>query len=408
MTMEIQKNNNHTHTILGYLFFIFGFSAFLPHGLSATALLLVLATWLLVKGERTAIKLRLPANSILVLLMAFTAWPFFIAAIGDWHTDTSTRLFHAARVTLILVAGLMVNHRERLCAFKGLIWGGVFCSLVVVTHHFFPLPPWKIWHHLLEVKGSQSSRAMIMLALACGVCLSLWLHTRKRPNAQSMGWAFCALVFALVTGFFSISRNAHLVLLAMPVVIWVHRYRSWRAIWTAFVLCILLVIVGWTLFPSISSRFTQAFLELQNVLSSGDCNSSVGVRFAMYKMASQQLIAHPWIGTGIGSFVDYWIPLSETTCPAIGIIRQPHNDFLLFAMESGWMGLLTTLAVICWFVKLYWQQRSIFGSVGLMLCTTLLITGLVNSPMRDAGIGFVMLFLLAACTAKSEHNDRRA
>jgi hypothetical protein len=44
---------------------------------------------------------------------------------------------------------------------------------------------------------------------------------------------------------------------------------------------------------------------------------------------------------------------------------------------------------------------NIYGAVGLMLCLTFIITGLVNSPMRDAGIGFVMIFLLASCYQKN-------
>ena len=55
-------------------------------------------------------------------------------------------------------------------------------------------------------------------------------------------------------------------------------------------------------------------------------------------------------------------------------------------MESGWVGLLTTLAVISWFIRTFWRQVNIYGAVGLMLCLTFIITGLVNSPMRDAGI----------------------
>jgi O-antigen ligase len=129
----------------------------------------------------------------------------------------------------------------------------------------------------------------------------------------------------------------------------------------------------------------------------------------MYKMAWDQLLLHPWIGTGIGSFVDYWAPLAQHGCPSVAGIRQPHNDFLLFAMESGWVGLLTTLAVIGWFIKTFWRQVNIYGAVGLMLCLTFIITGLVNSPMRDAGIGFVMIFLLASCYQKNNQpiTDKR-
>jgi O-antigen ligase len=301
---------------------------------------------------------------------------------------------------LMLQMGLMATSSERLIAFKGLIWGGIFTSLVVMTHHVYPLPEWAIWHHLLAVKGSQSSRAMIMLALASGICTAMWLKTRHQHSTQNLLWLIGAVLFAMVVGIFSISRNAQIVLLAMPLVLLVHHHRSLRGGLIAIAFCTLMAFFAWEFFPFLSARFTQASLELQTVINSGNCESSVGVRFAMYKMAWEQLLLHPWMGTGVGSFVDYWAPLAQQSCPSTSGIRQPHNDFLLFAMESGWMGLLTTLGVIGWFSKTFWQQANIYGTAGLMLCLTLIVTGLVNSPMRDAGIGFVMIFLMAACYEK--------
>lgn len=391
---------NKTQAVLQSSLFVLGFSAFLPHGLSAAALLTVLILWIFSKDQRQLHLQQMPPNAIMLLLVAFALWPFIVAAYSGWFTDTTTRLFHMLRVALMLQMGLMATPSERLVAIKGLIWGGVFASCVVLTHYFYPLPEWSLWHHLLTVKGSQSSRAMIMLALAAGVCIALGLKSSQQRSKLTMFWFACATLFAIALGGFSFSRNAQIVLLMMPLVLLVHHYRSWKGILAAIAACSALALIAWTTFPFVSARFVQAASELQTVISSGNCESSVGVRFAMYEMAWQQLLKHPWMGTGIGSFVDYWSSAAQKSCPSVAGIRQPHNDFLLFAMESGWMGLLTTLSVLFWFVKTYWQQKNIEGAIGLMLCITFIITGLVNSPMRDAGIGFVMIFLLAACHTK--------
>jgi O-antigen ligase len=396
---------NKSQAVLNVLFFTFGFSAFLPHGLSAAVLILVLLIWLISQKQRQTHLDRVPPKTILFLLSAFVIWPFVVATYSGWFTDTSTRLFHMARVALMLLMGLMATSSERTYAFKGLIWGGVFTCIVVLTHSVHPLPEWAIWHHLLAVKGSQSSRSMIMLALSSGVCTAMWMKTRGQSNSQPLFWLASAIVFAMVVGGFSISRNAQIVLLTMPVILLLHRYRSLQGGLITAVVFALLTFVAWEVFPSISKRFTEAIVELQSVVTSGNCESSVGVRFAMYEMAWHQLLQHPWMGTGIGSFVDYWIPLAEKNCPSTAGIRQPHNDFLLFAMETGWLGLLTTLTVFAWFAKTFWQQANIYGTVGLMLCVTFIITGLVNSPMRDAGIGFVMIFLLASCYENRPHRS---
>lgn len=399
--MSINPVMNKTQAVLHSSLFLLGFSAFLPHGLSALALLVVLILWIFSKDQLQLHRKQTPPTSIMVLLAAFALWPFIVAAYSGWFTDTTTRLFHTVRVALMLQMGLMATPSERLTAFKGLIWGGFFASCVILVHHFYPLPEWSIWHHLLTVKGSQSSRAMIMLALASGVCIAMGLKSNQQCSKPTLFWFACATLFAVTLGGFSISRNAQIVLITIPLVLLVHHYRSWKGVLVATAVCVAFTFLAWTTFPFVSARFVQAATELQAVISSGNCESSVGVRFAMYQMAWQQLLEYPWMGTGIGSFVDYWSSAAQKSCPSVAGIRQPHNDFLLFAMESGWLGLLTTLSVLFWFIKTYWQQKSIEGAIGLMLCITFVITGLVNSPMRDAGIGFVMIFLLAACHTKS-------
>jgi O-antigen ligase len=386
---------NKMHTTLHASLFVFGFSAFLPHGLSVLI-------WVLSTEQRRLHLEQLPPKSIMVLLATFAFWPFVVTAYSGWYTDTNTRLFHMVRVALMLQMGLMATSTERLIAFKGLIWGAIFASLVVICHRFFPLPEWAIWHHLLEVKGSQSSRAMIMLALTSGICIAMWFKAKNSLQVQPLLWIGGGLLFAIVVGLFSISRNAQIVLLAMPLVLLVHHYRSWKGLLAAIMVCVFLAWLSWEIFPSTSARFAQAIAELRNVINSGNCSSSVGVRFAMYEMAWRELLAHPLMGTGIGSFVDHWAELAQSRCPTTAGIRQPHNDFLLFAMESGWIGLASTLALIYWFVKAFWKQSTIEGTTGLLLCVTFCITGMVNSPMRDAGIGFVMIFLLAACYLKNE------
>jgi O-antigen ligase len=186
-------NKNKLQAMLNALLFIFGFSAFLPHGLSAVVLILILLIWLISHDQRQSHLNRMPSTTIMCLLVAFAAWPFIVAAYSGWFTDTTTRLFHMARVALMLQMGLMATPSERLFAFKGLVWGAVFTSMVVLTHTIYPLPEWAIWHHLLSVKGSQSSRSMIMLALASGVCAAMWMKTRQQADLQPSLWLIGAV-----------------------------------------------------------------------------------------------------------------------------------------------------------------------------------------------------------------------
>jgi O-antigen ligase len=213
--------------------FVLGFSAFLPHGLSNFAWLVILLLWLVSREQRQQHLAYLPPRTIMVLLGIFALWPFVVVAYSGSFTDTATRLFHMVRVALMLQMGLMITPAERLTAFKGLVWGAAFTSLVVVIHRFHPLPEWAIWHHLLAVKGSQSSRAMIMLALSAGVCMVMGFHAWRggAGTFRSAAWLLAAFALAAIVGVFSISRNAQMVLITLPVLLLVYQYRSQVPSW---------------------------------------------------------------------------------------------------------------------------------------------------------------------------------
>lgn len=387
-----------------YLAFSLGFSAFLPHGLSYL-LLFAMTAWLLGLPKNWSSRTEIfQTTRIGWILLAFTAWPFVVTLFTPWGEDTATRLFHMVRVTWILMIGLMATSQERRFAFRGFLWGAIFATLVIAIHYLVQLPPWGIWYKLITVTGSQSSRTMIMLAVAAGAALWMALKTDS-PTKPRLAWIALCLAFSTVVAIHSVSRNAHLVLLSMPMAVIVYRMRLPRALlWAALAGTACLLIV-WNFSSSVHTRFTSAYQELASVISTGDCNSSVGVRWSMFQTAWDGMWSHPLIGTGVGSFAQQW-GQGSINCPELVGIRQPHNDFLLFGLETGLIGLGLTITLMVWFMITNWRNNSHSGAIGFLLSLGLIITTLVNSPMRDAGIGFVMLWLMAVAVFKKNGSVR--
>lgn len=390
------------------LAWLLGFSAFLPQAISPLIWGLMLLTWVLVPDERRFRRSLWPRSPWPLLLLFLGAWPFVLAAFGPHTPDTPVRLFHMARVVLLLLTGLLWTAQEWRSATQGLLAGAGFMAAVALLHAVWPLPDWRIWHHVLVVDGTQSSRLWILLAAVAGIAASRAIDAWTPHRPKALAWALAGVGAALLVGLLSISRNAHVLVLAIPVVIMVAARRSIRSLLLALWAAAVLAGLAWWLLEPVQARMNLAWAQWWQVIQTHDCASSVGVRWAMSQMALEQMLAHPWLGTGVGSFVPLWQQASQAFCPDYAIVRQPHNDYMLFAMETGVPGLLGLLALLAQCVRSAWQHPDpAIGRIGLVWTTALMITALFNSPLRDSGLGFVMLVLMVASCSPRPVDPRR-
>jgi O-antigen ligase len=76
-------------------------------------------------------------------------------------------------------------------------------------------------------------------------------------------------------------------------------------------------------------------------------------------------------------------------------LNNPHNDYLLFAMESGLPSALTLLFLLGLLAVRSWRARSLLGGIGWLFTMSLGITALFNAPFRDATLGMALTFIAA-------------
>lgn len=383
------------------LAFSIGVAAVLPQALGPALLLLVAVSWLAIPRERHQRVRQRPSWTVVLVIAAFVLWPTLLALMHTPHTDTVIRVFHLVRVAVVLWLCSLFSRSEARWLVWGVLAGAALVLLIRAVNALHTLPLWAVWYKILVREGTQTARIWIMVTLSGAICLGFALQAMRAPQGKALlgmaGWLVLSCAVAVMT----ISRNAQLLLVALPVAAVAYVFRSARGWVWAGLICIGLAATAWWAAPTVQPRMLEAYREWQQVVDQGDCSTSIGSRWGMWAFALQQWASSPWIGTGPGSFHALWIPHANLLCPESAPTRQPHNDYLLFGMETGWPGLASLLALLALLLRRCWvSPENPFGLIGVLTWVTLTITALFNSPLRDAGLGFPMLVLLGACAGQ--------
>ena len=374
---------------LSSLVFLLGFATYLPVG--STYLVMLALLPLAIARIRTNWPSRHTLWVValcLLLLWPLTSWVF------KHSVHFTDRYLHSVRLAICLAIALVLNSNEQRMLLRGFLWGSGAAIAVVMTHNLFiPLPKWVIWHQLLSVSGNGSSQKWIMLATVPAAALLLVPHIRL---AQAKWLLILLAVLALFSVLaFSISRNSHLVAVFSVFFALVYTYRSGKIWVAALALVCILALLAFTASDAVHDRALLLTQELSDFLSSGRFDSSVGVRAKMYWTAAQTMHEHWFLGSGLGSWQSVWQAASQPFPDTSGV-NNPHNDFLLWGMETGIPGLLTLVLIFFITLKTSWANKNPIAAIGWLMTWTLLLTALVNAPFRDAALGMSLTLLAVA------------
>ncbi len=351
---------------------------------------------------------RLRGLPMLAPLALLLGWTILVAASGTWFPDTGTRLFHVMRVALVLCLGMMLSQAQSRMAFVGLAAGSCIAALIVALQHVVGLPDWALWSSLLQSRNNFSSGNMITMATVCGLCVVLAMgQTCTRSNRWLL--LVLACVLAVTVALHAMSRNAQLLLVVLVLVGLLHRYRSLRASLAGLAFVAVCVAIVWQTSPVTRLRFVDLADNVHSVIARGNYSTSVGVRWRMYEEAVQGMVAHPVMGTGLGSWLPHWrtvwAELGSTQPPELHAqfanINNPHNDFLLTGMETGVPGMLMLVWLLVRFMRHGWNDRRVGGAITTVLTVAIATTAMMNAPFRDAALGMTLLWLLGASVSLS-------
>jgi len=217
-----------------------------------------------------------------------------------------------------------------------------------------------------------------------------------------------SLAAALFTGtdvlFMVNGRTGYIVLLVLLLMFCWHEAKAWfgarghRLDWRLPTAALLLVpFLLWGVYhaaPRLQDRVDLAVAEFYAWNPQVHTETSIGARLEFYNNTLAIVAHHPLLGVGTGGFeAAYAQQVRDKDMPTT---HNPHNEYLLIAVQVGLIGLLAML-------YLFYNQWRYAASLptsyeqhaarGLVL--TLAITCLFNSPLLDHTEGIFFAFMSA-------------
>ncbi|MFQ5639067.1 MAG: O-antigen ligase family protein [bacterium] len=207
-------------------------------------------------------------------------------------------------------------------------------------------------------------------------------------------------VFQLTTIFLTQGRGLLITAIVMALVcaiLFAVRQRNLsRFVFVTTVLTLTLIVSFFGFSGDIQSRFAS-------VVEGGELRD---LRLIMWAVALKVWQAHPIFGVGVGNIE---IASAEFIPKTFGIVltalgeglSSPHNEYLSFAMQGGWIGFLSGIAfytILLWqAIKLFQKSRSQIQNYSILLVS--FVIGLITYNMANdtllAGKGMLVMLFIA-------------
>lgn len=373
------------------------------------------------------------------LLLAAAFWSM-LASPGElmrrlrsmWHDHRWLILAMAAMPTAMLISSLLNPTAPRSVPFAyGRLWlfGFALFALLQLSPKQLQRVQWGcvagalgsvVWAYLeLRVGRPDSVGAFANtipfgnLSLLMGLFSLISIGWSKQD-----GWPLIALRAVaggagLYASYMSQSRGGWI---AIPVLLLIAvatlRHVSWKKRVTALLVFFALLVAVGVSSSVVRGRFDQAADDIY-AYEAGRANTSVGIRFQLWKAATLMLTRHPLAGVGRGAFHD-----NLQAIHAEGVITQEatefehaHNEFLYNGATLGMLGLGALLALYlvpaAYFLRAALCDDRILrttGAMGLTLCVGFMLFGLTEVMLIIAQTVVFYSVMVAVFTA---HIHRR-
>ena len=232
----------------------------------------------------------------------------------------------------------------------------------------------------------------------------IWFLRHEIPQPWRNRVVAASVVLTTLNVFFVMSgRTGYLVmLLAISLAVFWQLPRLVSKKWRLLaVISPLLIAISLAL---VSTKFQTRMLEIKrDVLAysqEGRFNSSQGQRLDYWIASIKATADKPLLGSGVGSWRGSYF--QHGGVDNINFTTNPHQQYLLWSVESGLIGLLLLLAI---FVAAYRDSKLLEGHTQQALRATLAITflmGLMNCPFFGAGMGEFIFLMTAALLATKQ------
>ena len=353
-------------------------SGFWYIGSAVTGMLLIVAA---IFGSNLILSRQaLHVYSLTKLMFAYLAWLFIVAYTSTIpNTSMMTLAVLAGLPVMYLVASNMPNFAE--------IWQHLRVLLFVTA---VGLALWAIWQVANKIGYGWASGPLVDRNAFAALMNLLWfpvaylfLSTKlvTKPATFLLGSGLFLVSIAL---FATASRGGILTwALLLPIMLWA----AYRQTKSKQQIAIVLLIAA--LAYVCSAQLLHSDIADRSFQVDPSTDASTSARLMMWKSTIQMAQAHPFIGTGWGTFVSYYptyrSPQENTTSGSAA-----HNDYLQFAAEGGFIAMLLLMGMAMG-VLLQLRKNMKHTADGANLEASALLLG-VLAIFIHAAVNFIFVF----------------
>lgn len=244
------------------------------------------------------------------------------------------------------------------------------------------------------VHGSTLEQPVLLTLLA----VVLWFMRDHWPKGYSRYVPIGILLLTVLNVFFVMTgRSGFLVmLLFITMAVWWQLPRKWRWLVVAlpFALGALMMLVS----PRFQTKTTEVIRDV-SVYRQGSIDASQAQRLDYWHRSLLAIKETPLLGHGVGSWRMNYHRLGGLQVDAPS---NPHQQYLLWAAESGAVGLFLFLGILVFQLKGAYALPLNARQTLLSVTAIAAVMGLMNCPYFGAGMGECLVYLAASLLALQE------
>ncbi len=305
---------------------------------------------------------------------------------------------HSRLIVIALLILMLKNEEESRWALLAFSFGLALQLMASWLSAIGMPPPWiAIGKPPGEVFTSYLDQSIIF-----STCAAVWWHLA--PTKRLHLWAASSIVLASLANVLLLldGRTGYLIAMALISLAVGWNIPS-RFRWKSFTLIPLLVL---SLLMATSSNFlarlTLVGTEIQAYSLQNDPSTSTGWRLNAWRLSAQAIEEAPILGHGVGSFTATVKRLQGANAEAVfgpGKLSNPHQEFLLWGIEIGVVGMVLLLAILIRLWSDFNQMPQPVRRAGISVLAALFIACSFNSTLYDGLIGDFFVTLLGLLLA---------
>jgi O-antigen ligase len=320
-----------------------GFSIPISTALDGALLPVVLLAWLAAGRYRDRLQ-AVRANP--VAIAALVLWGVIALGVlwaGDTGGDAGTYLRKYSKLLLLpVVVSLLTDPRDRRRALLAFAAGLLVTLALSYALWLGLLPPGKPFTAETASNATVFKKHIAQNTLmAFGVLLFAVFARRSLGRARGL-WTALALLAVFNVLFMVWGRTGHVVLATLAAVAATQLFR-WRGAVAAAIAIPLALAALYAFSPAVQKRIDMGVTEAQRWSPEDAASDSVGLRLELYHNSLPLLLERPLLGTGTGGFPKAY---AQRVGDTGNHHRNPHNQYLLTAIELGPAGLAAFLFLL--------------------------------------------------------------